>query len=109
MAENMSLTEWRARANRLATSVKNIKIQSAEIGERALGGGAAVVAGYGVGILVKKGYDKPIPNTEIPVIPAAAAVLALAGVGGLAGKMSDLAVHVGSGALAGYAAITAAR
>lgn len=105
----MQITSWKDRATRLATSAKRAREQAAAIGERAVGAGAAVAAGYGTGVLVKKFGDKAIPNTEIPIIPAAAAVVALLGVAGAAGKMSDVATHAGAGALAGYAAIKASK
>lgn len=104
-----TLTEYKAGYQRAIARLKASKEQAVEIGERGIGGAAAVAAGYGVGVAVKKGYDKNIPNTEIPAIPAAAAIVAIAGVAGFAGRMSDVAVHLGSGALAGYAAIRAAR
>lgn len=109
MAETKSLSEYRAGYQRLLARVKNAREASIEVGERALGGGVAVAAGYGVGVAVKKGWDRPIPNTEVPIIPAVAAVIAIAGVADFAGRMSTVAVHAGSGALAGYAAIKASR
>lgn len=100
-----SLTQWKAKAERLANSAKRAREASKEVGERGLGAVAAVGAGYGVGKFIKNYGDKPIPSTEIPAVPAVAAAVALAGVAGMAGNMSSFAAALGSGGLAGYAAI----
>lgn len=100
-----NLTTWKEKAERLASRARRVREQSAAIGERAMGGAAAVGAGYATGVAIKKWGDKPIPNTEVPMIPAFAGAVALVGVAGMAGKGSDVAAAAGSSALGAYLAV----
>lgn len=103
------LVSWKEKAERLARASKNLREKSAQVGERAVGAGAAVASGYGVGRAMKKWGDPVIPGTDIPYIPAIAGVTAVAGILGMAGRMSDVAAAAGSGGLAGYAAILGSK
>jgi hypothetical protein len=100
-----TLVEWRARAERLATQAKRAREATREVGQRSMNVLATAGSGYAVGVAMKKYGDKPIPGTEVPMIPAAAGILAVAGVAGAAGDMSGTAAAIGGGALGGYAAI----
>lgn len=100
-----TLTEWKAKAERLAASTKRAREATKEIGERVVGGLATVGTGYAVGVSLRKYGDKAIPGTEIPMIPAAAAVMAIAGAAGGVGQMSSVGAAIGFGGLGGYAAV----
>lgn len=110
----ISKTEAIAKASRWMSMAKRAREEGAAIGERAIEAGSQLLLTPGWGYARTRwaetlGYN--VPGTTVPLIPAAAAVTVLAGIGGMLGRSSDTAVKMLTPIVSGeltYRAIMAA-
>lgn len=104
-----SKSELAAGFARMRGVVKRANEKTKLVAARGVNSGLTVAAGYGVGVLKNRMGDENgnvlIPGTNVQADLAAGVVLALAGVAGMGGNRADEIAAVGSGMLAGYAAV----
>lgn len=103
--QNVSKEQWMKRAQSYGNSLKRIREEGKDIGERGITALLTAGAGYGVGVAMREWGDPSIPGTEIPAIPMVSGVCLAASVLGVAGSMSSAGTGLFGGALGGWAAV----
>lgn len=96
-----------AAVERYRGSIARAKEQAKAVGRRTINGGLTVGSGYAVGMARNKFGAVEVPGTEVPADLAIGCAATAIGLMGWADDYSDAIVAVGSGTLAGCAAIYA--
>ena len=103
-------SEALTKANRLFGAVKRLREEGAAIGERAIEAGSQIVI-VPAWVYARTRWAETlgwnIPGTTIPAVPAGAALVALAGIGGVWGRASDSAVKFATPVVSGELALHA--
>ena len=109
MAEGITKTQALSRLESYKNRMAKVRDEARVVTKRTVSTALGTGAGFGVGYVRANYGEVKVPGTTVDADLTVGLAAAVLGITGLAGDQSDHAASIGTGVLAGYAALHAAN